>query len=164
IVSKVLSYRLKSELKYIVSLLESSFTPGRFITDNVLIAFEIGHYLKRKRQGNKGEAALKLDMSKSIRSPRVEIPEKYDASIGIPSTMGQPYYAFSLFSKIYSGEKWGMRSTPSFPTVDLVNGIIFLLIFSLFLLRNGYAEARRGTLHGVQVARTEPSISNLFSR
>ena len=39
--------------------------PGRLITDNILIAFEIMHYLKRKRRGNKGEVTIKIDMNKA---------------------------------------------------------------------------------------------------
>lgn len=33
--------------------------------DNILIAFEIHHYLKRKTKGTKGFKALKTDMSKT---------------------------------------------------------------------------------------------------
>lgn len=35
------------------------------ITDNVVIAFEIIHYMKRKVRGKKGEVALKIDISKA---------------------------------------------------------------------------------------------------
>lgn len=33
--------------------------------DNVLMAFEIIHYLRCKRSGNRGELALKVDISKA---------------------------------------------------------------------------------------------------
>ena len=39
--------------------------PGRLITDNVILTFEIQHYLWRKSQGNEGVAAVKMDMSKA---------------------------------------------------------------------------------------------------
>lgn len=37
----------------------------RLITDNVLVASEINHFLKRKKQGIYGIAALKVDIGKA---------------------------------------------------------------------------------------------------
>ncbi|KAL0329038.1 UNVERIFIED_CONTAM: hypothetical protein Sradi_4890500 [Sesamum radiatum] len=65
IASKVHANCLKSILKYIVSESQSAFIPGRLITDNVLITYELNHYLAHKTWGSVGHAALKLDLSKA---------------------------------------------------------------------------------------------------
>lgn len=65
IITKVLANRMKSMLDTIISDNQSAFIPGRLISDNVMVSYEIMHYLKRKKRGNEGYMALKLDMSKA---------------------------------------------------------------------------------------------------
>lgn len=65
IIAKVLSNRLKLLLPGIISKNQSAFVPGRNITDNVLVAFEMIHYMRQKKRGEEGEVALKLDISKA---------------------------------------------------------------------------------------------------
>ena len=65
IASKVLANRLKLILPDIIAPNQSAFVPGRLIMDNVLIAYEMSHYMQHKRRGAVGYAALKLDMSKA---------------------------------------------------------------------------------------------------
>lgn len=65
IVAKVLANRLKAILPNMNSENQSAFVPGRSITDNVLIAFEVIHHMRRKTGGRDGEVALKLHISKA---------------------------------------------------------------------------------------------------
>lgn len=65
IVSKVLANRLKRVIHIVISKMQSAFIPGRLITENIMIVYEVMHYMKRKNRGNNGWMALKLDMSKA---------------------------------------------------------------------------------------------------
>ncbi|XP_060970043.1 uncharacterized protein LOC115713657 [Cannabis sativa] len=65
VVSKVLANRLKIVLPNVISENQSAFISGRLISDNIMVAFEVMHYLKRKRKEKTGFMALKLDLSKA---------------------------------------------------------------------------------------------------
>ena len=65
LISKVLANRLKVILPFIISENQSAFLSGRLITDNVLVALELMHYLEHKKEGKDGFATIKLDMSKA---------------------------------------------------------------------------------------------------
>uniref|UniRef100_A0A803PV21 Reverse transcriptase n=1 Tax=Cannabis sativa TaxID=3483 RepID=A0A803PV21_CANSA len=65
VISKVLANRIKGILPSVISENQSAFLEGRLISDNIMISFEIMHYLKRKRMGKEGYMALKLDLSKA---------------------------------------------------------------------------------------------------
>ena len=65
LVSKVLANCVKIILPQIISENQSAFLSERFITDNVLIAFELMHYLDHKKEGKENFMTVKLDMSKA---------------------------------------------------------------------------------------------------
>ncbi|XP_019173613.1 PREDICTED: uncharacterized protein LOC109169222 [Ipomoea nil] len=63
--AKMLANRMKTLMGDLISESQSAFIPGRLITDNILVAAEVGHYLNRKQCGVVGWSAQKLDMSKA---------------------------------------------------------------------------------------------------
>lgn len=65
IITKVVANRLKKTLESVISENQSTFMTGRLISDNVMVSYEVMHYLKRKRRGKGGHMAIKLDMSKA---------------------------------------------------------------------------------------------------
>ena len=65
ILAKVLANRMKKLLPRIISHEQSAFVSRRSITDNILVAFEIIHHMKRKSKGKKGDVAFKIYISKA---------------------------------------------------------------------------------------------------
>ncbi|XP_019186508.1 PREDICTED: uncharacterized protein LOC109181212 [Ipomoea nil] len=64
IMAKMLANRMKPLMEVVISESQSAFIPDRLITDNILLAAEVGHFLNRKQCGVGGWSALKLDMAK----------------------------------------------------------------------------------------------------
>ena len=62
IVAKSLANRLMCILPEVILKSQSAFIPGKLITDNIMIAFEMCHHIKRKRKGKSGVVAMKTDM------------------------------------------------------------------------------------------------------
>lgn len=64
IITKCIENRRKQILPLLITENQSAFVPGRNKSDNVLVAFEVLHYMRKKQSGREGEVALKLDISK----------------------------------------------------------------------------------------------------
>ncbi|KAL4335056.1 hypothetical protein GQ457_07G000060 [Hibiscus cannabinus] len=63
--SKVLVNRMKPLMSCCIAENQSAFVPGRLISDNVIVANELFHYLNGSKNGPNKGAAIKLDMEKA---------------------------------------------------------------------------------------------------
>lgn len=62
LISKVIANRLKKVVPSIISYSQCVFVHVRLITDNVLVAYELVHYLKMKRKGKKKKVICPLNL------------------------------------------------------------------------------------------------------
>jgi hypothetical protein len=83
IISKVLTNRLKAIFPDIISPTQSAFVPGRMITDNVLLAYEITHLMHKNKGGHDGLVMIKLDMSKAYDRVEWDFLEKMMFCMGL---------------------------------------------------------------------------------
>ncbi|KAL6566692.1 hypothetical protein OROMI_015096 [Orobanche minor] len=165
LITKTIANRLKLILPQLISRTQSAFVPGRLITDNALIAFELFHMQKRNTATTKGSFAFKLDMSKAY--DRVEWPFLQ----AIMMTLGLDEVFVELIMRCVSSVSFsvlinGQPGTIFHPTRGLRQGdhlspYLFIFCteaFTALIQKSEYA----GNLHGVKVCRGAPSVSHLL--
>ncbi|XP_019184158.1 PREDICTED: uncharacterized protein LOC109179042 [Ipomoea nil] len=163
--AKMVANRMKPLLEGIISESQSAFLPGRLISDNIMIASEVGHYLRRKQLGQVGWAALKLDMAKAY--DRMEWPfvEQMLRRLGFDDRWVQ-LVMLCVRSVRYKVLINGRPSEEIVPTRGLRQGdplspyLFIICAEGLSLLLQD--SQTRGLIHGCRVARGAPSISHLF--
>ncbi|CAN1177768.1 LINE-1 retrotransposable element ORF2 protein [Linum perenne] len=165
IISKILASRLGNILPSIIGAHQSGFVKNRRITDNVIIAHEVMHFLKTKKSGKAGFMALKLDMEKAY--DRIEWAFLFKAL----SQLGfHPHFIHLIHECVtttsYTVSINGFRHGSIKPTRGLRQGDpLSSLLFAI--CTEGFAglinhALHQGTLKGVKIGRSTPVISHLF--
>ncbi|KAA3468935.1 reverse transcriptase [Gossypium australe] len=165
IISKMLVNRMSIFLGDCINEAQGAFIPGRCISDNVLIAYEVLHSLKMKKGGRKGHFALKVDMSKAY--DRVE----WDFIGGMMKALGfhEDWIVLVLrcISSIsYSVSLNGEESESIWPSRGLRQGdplspYLFLICAEGFSVLLEEAQ-RRGSMKGAPIGREKIYINHLF--
>ena len=149
----------------IIGPFQSAFLPSRLITDNALIAFEIFHYIRKKKARNTGFVGLKLDMAKAYDRVKWSFLEHALHRISFPlhwMELIMKCVSLASFSVLLNGIpcdtfklERGLRQE------DPLSPYLFILYAKLFLgliLRAWEEQA----LHRIDIARSAPEISHLF--
>ena len=165
LISKVLVNRLKKILSNLVFESQSAFLSGRLISDNVLVAFETLHYLKRKTQGKLGFMALKLDMSKAYDRVEWVFLEKIMRKLGFTDklvTLIMSCLTSVSYAVLLNGQPVGnIKPTRGLRQGDPLSPYLFLLCAMGLQGLLKKVEAN-GDIRGVSLCRNGPRVSHLF--
>ncbi|KAL0344527.1 UNVERIFIED_CONTAM: putative mitochondrial protein [Sesamum radiatum] len=159
IASKTIANRLKVFLDRIISPVQSAFVPGRLISDNILLAFEINHFLNTKSKGKQGWMAMKLDVSKAYDKVEWSFLEQVMSKLGFPLSfvrlvmlcISSVSYSFLLGGKQFGALNPGRGLRQG----DPFSPYLFLLCTESFSSLLQQAE-RASKIQGVSVCRGAP--------
>ncbi|XP_019157741.1 PREDICTED: uncharacterized protein LOC109154396 [Ipomoea nil] len=165
IMAKMISARMKPLMNEIISDTQSAFIPDRLITDNILVAAEVGHFLNRKQCGMTGWGALKLDMAKAYDRMEWSFLRNMLIALGFDARW-MDLIMLCVTTVSYNILLNGSRSLPITPTRGLRQGdplppYLFIICAEGLSLLLQQAQSQ-GRIHGCRVARGAPPISHLL--
>jgi hypothetical protein len=165
LIFKVLANRLKRFLPAIISPSQSAFVPGRLIIDNVLLSFELLHYLKSKKKGIEGLVALKLDMGKAYDRIEWDLLRKMMIQMGFQERWVQLIMKCVTFVS-YKIKINGSHTSCFIPQRGLRQGdplspyLFILCAHGLSALL--HKAEQDGKIQGIKICHGAPSINHLF--
>ena len=158
--------RLKIVLPLIISESESAFVPGRLITDNVITAFEINHFLRKKTAGKVGHFSLKIDMSKAYDKVEWGFLEKMLLKLGFDCTFVNVVMrcvSTASFLIVLNGDPVGFfKPGKGLCQGDPLSPYLFILCAEGLSSLYQVAE-QNGKFPGIRVSRGSLRVSHLFA-
>lgn len=164
IITKTLANRIKPILRKLIGPEQSSFVPGRQISDNILIYQEALHSM-RSRQGNKGHMILKIDLQKAYDRLDWNFIRNTLEEIGMNAK-----WVNNIMSCVETSKMkilWnGKQLEQIIPTRGIRQGdAISPYIFVLCMERLSHIikeEVQQGRWKGIRLSRYGPLLTHLF--
>ncbi|CAM8957099.1 unnamed protein product [Rhodiola kirilowii] len=165
IITKILAMRLQPILGQVISPFQSAFIKGRIISDNFVVAHEISHFLKSRRDDKTFYASIKVDMSKAYDRVEWLFLEKLLLKLGFTekwvnrvmlcvSSVSYQVKVNDQVSTVIKPER-GLRQG------DPLSPYLFLLCTELLTAKLNLAVIRN-RLSGVQICKKAPVVSHLL--
>ncbi|KAA3475053.1 reverse transcriptase [Gossypium australe] len=165
VVAKAIANRLQKIIDKCIDEVQSAFVPGRLITDNVLLAYEIMHTIKQKRTGKKGVMAVKLDMSKVYDKVERKFLEDVINKMGFACEwveLRKRCFSTVNYAVNINGKRGNLfKPSRGLRQGDPLNPFIFL-ICSEGLSSLMRTATRQGLVKGAKASRRGPAISHLL--
>ncbi|KAL4342320.1 hypothetical protein GQ457_08G033220 [Hibiscus cannabinus] len=165
IVSNVLVNRMKPFLSSCIDDTQAVFLKGRLISDNILIAYELIHYLNSSKNGPNKGAAIKLDMAKAF--DRVEWPFLRDIMLRMGFCSSWIDLIMTRVTTVTFSIRFNGRLTREFvPRRGLRQGdplspFLFLICMQ-GLSTSLHAEQQAGRIRGIRASQQGPRINHLL--
>jgi exonuclease III len=164
IITKTMANRIKTILPDIISTNQSAFVPGRLITDNIIIAHEVFHYLAQTNSQT-GFIGLKTDMAKAYDRLEWSFIRATLESMNFPLTMVNTIMkcvttvSFSILIN-------GIPTKPFCPQRGLRQGdplspYLFILCADVFSALISKAQSNK-LIHGIKIVPRAPEITHLL--
>lgn len=148
-----------------VSESQSAFVSNCLITNNVMVALEIFHTMKKRSKGSKGTMYVKLDMNKAYDRIEWDFKEAVLKKMGfitkwvnqIMSCVSGTKYYFHVNGKV----RGNVSATYGLRQGDLISPYLFILVAkALSCLIN--QASMSNSLHGIRAILGDPCVSHLW--
>ncbi|XP_057808453.1 uncharacterized protein LOC131022930 [Salvia miltiorrhiza] len=165
LISKVITDRLKLVLPSIIHESQSAFVPGRHITDNALLAFEIFHMMRINKAKKHGIFTFKLDMAKAYDRVEWGFLESMLLQLGFHVSVVDLIMrcVSSVFFRVLVNGFPGDMFVPGrgLRQGDPLSPFLFLFCAEALsgLLRKAESQ---NLIHGARLCRSAPRISHLL--
>ncbi|KAL9661113.1 hypothetical protein QQ045_025933 [Rhodiola kirilowii] len=165
IVTKMLANRLKPVIPAIISENQGAFVPVKIISDNIIAAQEVIHYIRTRGRQKVGFFALKLDISKAydrvewafleVMMRRLGLPEMWISMVmRCVKTVSYVVRVNELVTEEIKPERGIRQGDPLSP--------FLFLICSEWLNLKVKEYQRRRKLKGLKICRSAPEITHML--